>query len=134
MVATRRERVDGALTQLVLLGVQPRKRLFCGEAIIGQKRQRALQERKRFPAVRTLDEDFLRNTAHTVVSARLDQDAVTDQLLEAAFLDAEETADLFGGEHGDINTGHERKTTPLMRRTEVGASSDFAKTPIESSK
>ena len=134
MVAARRECVDGAFTQFVLFGIQPRKRLFCGEAIIGQKRQRALQERKRFPAVRTLDEDFLRNTAHTVISARLYQDAVTDQLLEATLLDAEETAHLVGGQHGDISTGHERKITPLMRRTEVGASSDFAKTPIESSK
>ena len=134
MVAARRERVDGALTQFVLFGIQPRKRLFRGEAIIGQKRQRTLQERERFPAVRTLDEDFLRNTAHSVVCARLDQDTVTDQLLEATLLDAEETAHLVGGQHGDISTGHERKITPFMRRTDTHTSRIFAKTLIESTK
>ena len=133
-MTARRQRIDRALTQLVLLGVQPRKRLFCGEAIIGQKRQRALEKRKRFPAVRTLDEDFLRNTAHSVVCARLDQDTVTDQLLEATLLDAEETAHLVGGQHGDISTGHERKITPFMRRTDTHASRIFAKTLIESTK
>ena len=134
MVAARRERVDGALTQFVLFGIQPRKRLFRGEAIIGQKRQRTLQERERFPAVRTLDEDVLRNTAQPVVCARFDQHAVTDQLLEATLLDAEQSADLVGGQHGDISTGHERKITPFMRRTDTHTSRIFAKTLIESTK
>ena len=73
-----------------------------------------------------------RDPATPVRSARLNEDSVADQLLEAALLNAEETADLVGGAHGDINTGHERKTTPFMRRTEVGTSDNFAKTPIES--
>ena len=85
-------------------------------------------------AVLPLDNDLSGHAAHTRAVARLDEDSVADQLLEAALLNAEETAHLVGGEHGDINTGHERKTTPFMRRTEVGTSDNFAKTPIESSK
>ena len=91
-----------------------------------------MQERKRLPAIVALDEHLLRDAARPGAVTRFDEHAIADQLLEAAFLDAEETADLVGGEHGDINTGHERKTTPFMRRTEVGTSDNFAKTPIES--
>ena len=133
-MAARRQRIDRALAQLVLHGVQPRRCFLGCEAVIGKQGQCALQEWQRLPSVIALDDNLLRDAARSAGIARFDEHTIADQLLEAAFLDAEETADLFGGEHGDINTGHERKTTPLMRRTEVGASSDFAKTPIESSK
>ena len=134
MVTARRHRVDRTLTQLVLHGVQPRHCFLGREAIIGKQRQRTLQERKRLPAIVTLDDHVLRNTARPAAVARFDECTVADQLLEATFLDAEETADLVGGQDGDINTGHKRKTTPFIRRTDVGTSSDFTKTPIESSK
>ena len=113
MVTARRQRVDGTLTQLVLHGVQPRRRFLGRETIIGKQRQRALQERKRLPAIVALDDHILRDAARPAAVARFDEHAIADQLLEATFLDAEETANLVGGKHGDINTGHERKTTPF---------------------
>ena len=131
---TRRQRVDRTLTQLVLNGVEPRERFLRCKPVIRQQGECSLQERERLPAVLSLDNDLSGYAAHARAVARLDEDTIADQLLEATFFDTEETAHLVGGEHGDINTGHERKTTPFMRRTDVGTSSDFAKTPIESSK
>ena len=133
-MATRRQRIDRALAELVLNGVQPRQRLLGREAIIRQERERSLEDRERLPTVVALDDHVLRDATRPVTVARLDEDTIADQLLEATFFDTEETAHLVGGEHGDINTGHERKTTPFTRRTEVGTSDNFAKTPIESSK
>lgn len=133
-MTARRERIDRALTQLILNGVQPRQRFLGRETIIREEGERTLQDRERLPAVPALDDHILRDATRPVTVARLDEDTITDQLLEATFFDTEETAHLVGGEHGDINTGHERKTTPFMRRTEVGTSNNFAKTPIESSK
>lgn len=133
-MATRRQRIDRALAELVLNGVQPRQRLLGREAIIRQERERSLEDRERLPTVVALDDHVLRDATRPVTVARLNEDTIADQLLEATFFDTEETAHLVGGEHGDINTGHERKTTPFTRRTEVGTSDIFAKTPIESSK
>ena len=133
-MATRRQRIDRPLAELVLNRVQPCQRFLGREAIIRQERERSLQERERLPAVVALDDHVLRDATRPVTVARLDEDTIADQLLEATFFDTEETAYLIDGQHGDINTGHERKTTPFTRRTEVGASDNFAKTPIESSK
>ena len=97
MVTTRGERVDGAFTQLVLHGVQPGQGFLGSEAVIGQEGQRPLQEGQRFPAVLTLHDDVAGYPAFAGCEAGLDQDAVTNQLFEAAFLNTEQTAHLVGG-------------------------------------
>ena len=75
-----------------------------------------------------------RDPALSARRARLDQDAIADQLLEPTFFNAEQTAHLVGGQHGDISTGHRGNTTPSQRRTEARTSNDLTKTPIESTR
>ena len=101
-MTARRQRIDRALTQLVQHGVQPRCCFLSREAVVGKQGQCALQERQRLPPVVALDDNLLRDATRPAGVARFDEHTIADQLLEAAFLDAEETADLVGGEHGDI--------------------------------
>ena len=96
-MAARRESIDRALAQLVLNCVQPREGFFGGKAVVSEQRERSLQDRQRLPTVGPLDENLSWDTAMTARVTPLNEDAITDELLEAALFDAEKTAHLVGG-------------------------------------
>ena len=112
MVTPRGQSVDRALAELILDLVQPRQRLLGREAVIGEQRERALQEGQRLPPVRPLDEELLRDTARATRVAPINEDSIADQLLEATLFNAEQTAHVLDGQQGDVSMCHERNTTP----------------------
>ena len=134
MVTSRRHRIDRAFTEFVLHRVKPGDRLLRRKSIVRQKSERALQHRQRFPAVRPLDDDLAGNPTLSALAAYLNEDTVTKELLQASFLDTEQTAHLISRQQGYISTAHDRNTTPSRRRTDARTSNDLPKTPIESNK
>ena len=72
----------------------------------------------------SLDDDVARDPSTPVCSAPLNEDSITDQLLQAAFLDAEESAGLVHAYQGHVSTRHDRKTTPRRRRSDTRISVD----------